>query len=465
MVPTRQANQATSHGSARPGREQRQHPGGVDVGQERPGRVVRIAAVEPDPDAGPVGAGVGAAGLAAGDHPGQDEGEGQAEQDDRGHPARIAHARRLAAKGSPEDAGPPAGVAIDDVGQVDDQAPTTSRRAPDRAGVPAAARSSIARAFSHAPRRVPPNPGAGGRAAPLSSARIMADGTVIIIGGAEDKVRDRVILNRFVALAGGATPRSPSSARPHRSASRPASATARSSRELGVKKVRPLHAMTRPQANDETSALAVRDATGIFLTGGNQLRLSSTIGGTRLADAILRSVPARGGRRRHVGRRLGDVEPHDRVRGVGRDAQAPDGPDRRRSRPPARGDRRPALPAAQPARPAAQPDRPEPEPARPRGRRGHRRRRRPRSRDGGHRPRVDHGRRRLDLRDRRLGDPRPPAADDQRRRPPFAAGRLPLRPPPPRAGRHAGSARPAAARRRQARSEPAAPSPHSRRVP
>ena len=31
----------------------------------------------------------------------------------------------------------------------------------------------------------------------------MTDGTVIIIGGAEDKVRDRVILGRFVALAGG----------------------------------------------------------------------------------------------------------------------------------------------------------------------------------------------------------------------------------------------------------------------
>src|SRR5437762_1929716 len=44
---------------------------------------------------------------------------------------------------------------------------------------------------------------------------------------------------------------------------------------------------SRPQANDETSALTIRDATGIFLTGGNQLRLSSTIGGTRLADAIL----------------------------------------------------------------------------------------------------------------------------------------------------------------------------------
>ena len=35
------------------------------------------------------------------------------------------------------------------------------------------------------------------------------------------------------------------------------------------------------------ATLAIREATGIFLTGGNQLRLSSTIGGTRLADAIL----------------------------------------------------------------------------------------------------------------------------------------------------------------------------------
>jgi len=35
----------------------------------------------------------------------------------------------------------------------------------------------------------------------------MPQGTVIIIGGAEDKVRDRVILGRFMALAGGETSR------------------------------------------------------------------------------------------------------------------------------------------------------------------------------------------------------------------------------------------------------------------
>ncbi len=146
--------------------------------------------------------------------------------------------------------------------------------------------------------------------------------------------------------------------------------------------------------------MAVRDATGIFLTGGNQLRLSSTIGGTLLADAILDRFQARRRGGRHVGRRIGDVEPHDRVRGVGRDAQAPDGPDRGRARGPPRRHHRPAFPAAEPARAAAQPDRPEPEPARARRRRGHRRRGRPRPRHGGDRARLDHG-------GRRLASPRP----------------------------------------------------------
>ena len=115
----------------------------------------------------------------------------------------------------------------------------------------------------------------------------MTEGTVIIIGGAEDKVRDRVILSRFVTLAGGpdATIVVISTA-----SSLGAAAGERYRAvfgELGVTRVRPLHAVTRPQANDETSAMTIRDATGIFLTGGNQLRLASTIGGTRLADAVL----------------------------------------------------------------------------------------------------------------------------------------------------------------------------------
>lgn len=110
---------------------------------------------------------------------------------------------------------------------------------------------------------------------------------MIVIGGAEDKVRDRLILGRFVALAGG-----PDAAIVVISSASSLGAEAgeryrRVFGELGVQSVRPIHAVSRAQANDEASIHALRDATGIFLTGGNQLRLASTIGGTRLAEATL----------------------------------------------------------------------------------------------------------------------------------------------------------------------------------
>jgi cyanophycinase len=113
------------------------------------------------------------------------------------------------------------------------------------------------------------------------------EGSVIIIGGAEDKVRDRVILNRFATLAGGRDATvaviSTASSLGHEAGERYQQVLG----ELGVRKVRLIHAVSRTQANEDTVALALRDATGIFLTGGNQLKLSSTVGGTRLADAVL----------------------------------------------------------------------------------------------------------------------------------------------------------------------------------
>ncbi len=115
----------------------------------------------------------------------------------------------------------------------------------------------------------------------------LSDGTVIIIGGAEDKVRDRVILSRFVSLAGGENATiaviSTASSMGMEAGDRYRHVFG----ELGVTRVRALHAVTRPEANDEANAAAIHDTTGIFMTGGNQLRLSSTIGGTILADAIM----------------------------------------------------------------------------------------------------------------------------------------------------------------------------------
>ena len=109
----------------------------------------------------------------------------------------------------------------------------------------------------------------------------------MVIGGAEDKMRDRVILNRFTALAGGAegvvVVISTASSFGFEAGERYREVLT----GLGIGTVRPLHAMTRQQANDESFAHQLHDATGIFLTGGNQLRLSSTIGGTLLAEAVL----------------------------------------------------------------------------------------------------------------------------------------------------------------------------------
>ncbi|MEP7158584.1 MAG: Type 1 glutamine amidotransferase-like domain-containing protein, partial [Chloroflexota bacterium] len=112
----------------------------------------------------------------------------------------------------------------------------------------------------------------------------MTEGHVIIIGGAEDKVRERVILSRFIKLAGGRDARiavistasslGPLAGQMYRQVFG----------ELGVAEVTPIHTTTRAQCSDPTAVRAVSEATGIFLTGGNQLRLSSTIGGTPMAQ-------------------------------------------------------------------------------------------------------------------------------------------------------------------------------------
>jgi len=115
----------------------------------------------------------------------------------------------------------------------------------------------------------------------------MPHGTVIVIGGAEDKVRDRVILGRFVALAGGSEARIAVIATASSFGMEAGDRYRSVFTELGAANVAPLNAVSRAQANDEHSARIIGDSTGIFMTGGNQLRLSSMLGGTRLADAIM----------------------------------------------------------------------------------------------------------------------------------------------------------------------------------
>ena len=131
IVPTAPHDPRDVPRQQRPRREQRQHPRGVDVGQERPGRVVRIAAVEPDPHAGPIGPGVGAGRLAATDHPGRQQREDQAEEEDRDDPAMVVEPRHLAPDGPPEDARPAPRRLADEVLPADHDPPATAGRARD----------------------------------------------------------------------------------------------------------------------------------------------------------------------------------------------------------------------------------------------------------------------------------------------------------------------------------------------
>jgi cyanophycinase len=109
------------------------------------------------------------------------------------------------------------------------------------------------------------------------------------IGGAEDKVRERVILRRFVEACGGPD------------ANIVVLATASEFPETGERYsdlfygmdadvVEVLRIRTREDALDAGREVhdALEVATGFFMTGGSQLRISSALGGTAIAATLRR---------------------------------------------------------------------------------------------------------------------------------------------------------------------------------
>ena len=121
---------------------------------------------------------------------------------------------------------------------------------------------------------------------PLPGLGIGVAGPVILIGGAEDKRRDRIILTRFVEVAGGEDAHVVIISTASTLGDLATERYGELFEELGVKRVTGLRPLTREEANDPTVAGTLADATGIFLTGGNQVRLVSVVGGTRLEDAL-----------------------------------------------------------------------------------------------------------------------------------------------------------------------------------
>jgi cyanophycinase len=112
-------------------------------------------------------------------------------------------------------------------------------------------------------------------------------GHLLIIGGAEDKLRQRQILSRFVSLAGGTDARVAVISTASSLGDEATDLYESLFRQLGIPDVRGLRPLSRDDANQPAAVEAVNDATGVFMTGGNQLRLSSVIGGTALGKAII----------------------------------------------------------------------------------------------------------------------------------------------------------------------------------
>lgn len=113
-----------------------------------------------------------------------------------------------------------------------------------------------------------------------------ARGYIIPIGGAEEKFRDPKILQRFVDYCGeGATIAViPTASKLPETGNRYVEIF----KDLGVANSVSLPFNTRHDCRNEEMLAVLAAADGIFLTGGNQLRLSTTLGGTPVAQTIRR---------------------------------------------------------------------------------------------------------------------------------------------------------------------------------
>jgi cyanophycinase len=116
-------------------------------------------------------------------------------------------------------------------------------------------------------------------------------GFIIPIGGGEDRVKEMQIHRRFVELSGGSdadiivipTASQVESTGPDYNSI---------FHELGAGQVEFLPITSRSDCDNPSFADMLDRATGIFMTGGNQLRLSTILGGTLVAQKIRRQNAA-----------------------------------------------------------------------------------------------------------------------------------------------------------------------------
>jgi cyanophycinase len=111
-------------------------------------------------------------------------------------------------------------------------------------------------------------------------------GTLFAIGGAEAKLRRRTVLEAFVAAAGGPEARIALVSSASSLGVEVVQVYTSIFTSLGAREVVSLRPESRSQARDPDLVEPLRKVSAVFLTGGNQLKLSSFITGTPFGDAI-----------------------------------------------------------------------------------------------------------------------------------------------------------------------------------
>jgi cyanophycinase len=110
-------------------------------------------------------------------------------------------------------------------------------------------------------------------------------GWIVPIGGGEEKLSNPKILQRFVDLCGGGE----ADIVVIPTASQLADTGTRYEQlftQLGAGRVTAIDFDTRRDADEHNRLARVKQATGIFFTGGNQLRIATMLGGTAIAKLI-----------------------------------------------------------------------------------------------------------------------------------------------------------------------------------
>jgi len=122
---------------------------------------------------------------------------------------------------------------------------------------------------------------------PANSTSDKDRGFIIPIGGGEEKFKNPEILDRFIELCGGKEARIgiiPTASEMEDTGRN----YEKLFRRIGVKHARVLNFISREDCQSGVDVEYIDKCDGVFMTGGNQLRLSTTLGGTAVAQLIRR---------------------------------------------------------------------------------------------------------------------------------------------------------------------------------